>query len=82
MDHARVSINSVLSSESQPLLSPPVSSNFLMRKMAKLARCSLSPKYICQLSKPTIAIIVLNLIVSAAFATLMNILDTFSMVSL
>ena len=74
MDHAKVSINSVLSSESQPLLSPPVSSNFLMRKMAPLAKCSLSPKHICQLSKPTVAIIVINLIVSAAFAALMNIL--------
>ena len=74
MDHAKVSINSVLSSESQPLLSPPISSNFLMRKMATLVKCSLSPKHICQLSKPTVAIIVINLIVSTAFAALMNIL--------
>ena len=64
------------------LLSLPINSNFLMRKMATLAKCSLSPKHICQLSKPTIAIIVINLIVSTAFATIMNILDTFLMVSL
>ena len=74
MDHAKVSINSVLSSESQPLLSPPINPNFLMRKMATLVKCALSPKHICQLSKPTVAIIVINLIVSTAFATITNIL--------
>ena len=72
MDPAKVSVSSVLSSETQPLLSPPVNSSSVIKMMATFAKCMLSPKHLCQLSKPTITIILINFIVSAAFATVMN----------
>ena len=70
MEPAEVSTTSVLSSETRPLLSPPVNSRSIIRAMATFAK--LLSKYFCQLSKPTVAIILINLVVSAAFASLMN----------
>ena len=65
------------SSENQPLLAPSSSSSQVIttssvcEKLATCAKCLLSHQ-VCRLSKPAIAIIVINVVVGAAFATLMN----------
>ena len=75
---SQVSVSSVLSSETRPLLSLPSSQSVhsspapVQTLLNAVTRCLLSPKHLCQLSKSTIAIILINIVVSAAYATVMN----------
>ena len=71
---SKFSVNS--SYESRPLLSPSSLPTVSHSTRERLATCfrNTFPKFLCRLSKPAVAIIVINIIVSAAFATLMNVI--------